>query len=112
MEPASLRQGYHLTSKNKFKSNGVTREFFENLDSSNTTLNSSPAKKCQPGKVEKFLDSLIDRYQQVMREIKELEENLIVNGNATTSAIAGNPNGTEYNGIVQTMAYTQWVFAR
>lgn len=37
------------------------------------------------------------------REIKELEENLIFNGNATTSAIAGNPDGTEYNGIVATM---------
>jgi hypothetical protein len=34
------------------------------------------------------------------RELKELEENLIVNGNATTSAIAGNPNGTEFDGFV------------
>jgi len=34
------------------------------------------------------------------RELKELEENLIVNGNATTSGIAGNPNGTEFDGFV------------
>ena len=43
------------------------------------------------------------------REIKELEENLIFNGNATTSAIAGNPDGTEYNGIIQTMSTTNAV---
>jgi hypothetical protein len=43
------------------------------------------------------------------REIKELEENLIFNGNATSSGIAGNPNGTEYNGIVATMSTTNEV---
>jgi len=43
------------------------------------------------------------------REIKELEENLIFNGNATTSAISGNPDGTEYNGIIQTMSTTNAV---
>jgi len=43
------------------------------------------------------------------REIKELEENLIFNGNATTSAISGNPDGTEYNGIVATMSTTNAV---
>lgn len=40
------------------------------------------------------------------RELKELEENLIVNGNATTSAIAGNPNGTEFDGFVTIQATT------
>lgn len=34
------------------------------------------------------------------RELKELEENLLINGNATTSSIAGNPNGTEFDGFV------------
>jgi len=38
------------------------------------------------------------------REIRELEENLIINGNATTSSIAGNPNGTEFDGIVTLQA--------
>ena len=43
------------------------------------------------------------------REIKELEENLIVNGNATTSAITGNPDTTEYDGIIQQMSTTNTV---
>jgi len=43
------------------------------------------------------------------REMKELEENLIFNGNATTSAITGNPDGTEFNGIVTTMSTTNTV---
>lgn len=43
------------------------------------------------------------------REMRELEENLIVNGNATTSAISGNPNGTEYSGIVTLMSTTNTV---
>ena len=43
------------------------------------------------------------------REIRELEENLIVNGNATTSAITGNPDGTEYDGIVTLMSTTNTV---
>jgi len=43
------------------------------------------------------------------RAIKELEENLLLNGNATTSAIAGNPNGTEFDGIVTLMGATNTV---
>lgn len=43
------------------------------------------------------------------REIKELEENLIFNGNATTSGISGNPNGTEYDGIIALMSTTNAV---
>ena len=43
------------------------------------------------------------------REIKELEENLIFNGNSTTSGIAGNPNGTEFDGIISLMGATNTV---
>ncbi len=43
------------------------------------------------------------------RELRELEENLIVNGNASTSAISGNPNGTEFSGIVTLMGATNTV---
>lgn len=43
------------------------------------------------------------------RAIKELEENLIINGNATTSAISGNPDGTEFDGIVTLMGATNTV---
>lgn len=43
------------------------------------------------------------------REIKELEENLIINGNATTSGIVGNPNGTEFDGIITLMGATNTV---
>jgi hypothetical protein len=43
------------------------------------------------------------------RELRELEENLIINGNATTSGVAGNPNGTEYNGIIALMGSTNTV---
>jgi hypothetical protein len=43
------------------------------------------------------------------REIKELEENLIVNGNATSSGITGNPDGTEFDGIVQLQSTTNKV---
>lgn len=43
------------------------------------------------------------------REIKELEENLLINGNATTSGITGNPNGTEFDGIVTLMSTTNTV---
>lgn len=32
--------------------------------------------------------------------LQELEENLIWNGNETASAISGNPNGTEFDGII------------
>ena len=40
-----------------------------------------------------------------MRELKELEEALLVNGNATTSVYSGD-DGTEFNGIVQTQSTT------
>lgn len=43
------------------------------------------------------------------REMRELQENLIINGNATTSGIAGNPNGTEYSGVVTLMGTTNKV---
>lgn len=43
------------------------------------------------------------------RALKELEENLIINGNATTSGIAGNPNGTEYDGIIAIQSTTNKV---
>jgi hypothetical protein len=43
------------------------------------------------------------------REIRELEENLIINGNATTSAITGNPDGTEFDGIVTLQSTTNKV---
>jgi hypothetical protein len=43
------------------------------------------------------------------REIKELEENLIFNGNATTSGVTGDPDGTEYSGIVTLMSTTNAV---
>lgn len=41
--------------------------------------------------------------------LKELEENLIWNGNATTSGITGNPNGTEYSGIITLQSTTNTV---
>ena len=43
------------------------------------------------------------------RELRELQENMIINGNATTSAIGTNPNGSEYDGIVTTMGTTNKV---
>ncbi len=43
------------------------------------------------------------------REIRELEENLIVNGNATTSGITGNANGTEFDGFVTLQSTTNKV---
>lgn len=52
------------------------------------------------------------RQQKILektREIKELEENLILNGNATTSGIVGNPNGTEFDGVVTLMGATNTV---
>lgn len=42
------------------------------------------------------------------RAIRELEEGLIVNGNASTS-VYGGANGTEFNGIIQTMSTTNTV---
>ena len=44
--------------------------------------------------------------QLAAQSLKELEENLIVNGNATTSAISGDPDGTEYDGIIQQQSTT------
>jgi len=41
-----------------------------------------------------------------MRELAELEEALIVDGNASTSTYSQNPDGTEFNGIVETMSTT------
>lgn len=43
------------------------------------------------------------------RELKELEENLLINGNKTTSGVSGNPNGTEFDGIVTIMSSTNTV---
>lgn len=43
------------------------------------------------------------------RELKELEENLIINGNSSTSGISGNPNGSEFDGIVALMSTTNTV---
>jgi len=40
-----------------------------------------------------------------MRELAELEEKLLINGNETTS-VYGGANGTEFNGIVQTQSTT------
>jgi hypothetical protein len=40
------------------------------------------------------------------RAMKELEENLFWNGNATTSGVTGNPNGTEFNGIIAQQSTT------
>jgi len=43
------------------------------------------------------------------RAMKELEEDLFFNGNSTTSGITGNPNGTEFDGIVTLMGATNTV---
>lgn len=43
------------------------------------------------------------------RALMELEENLIINGNKTTSGITGNPDGTEFDGIIQLMSTTNTV---
>lgn len=43
------------------------------------------------------------------RELREMEENLIINGNATTSGITGNPDGTEFSGIITLMGATNTV---
>lgn len=51
-------------------------------------------------------NALEQEIQLAAQHLKELEENLILNGNATTSAIAGNPNGTEYDGIIQQQSTT------
>lgn len=42
------------------------------------------------------------------RALKEFEENLIINGNATTNGVSGNtgPDGSEYDGIVQLQSTT------
>ena len=51
------------------------------------------------------------QYQVLKRAqaLKELEENLIWNGNATTSAITGNDDGTEYSGIITLQSTTNTV---
>lgn len=51
-------------------------------------------------------NALEQEIQLAAQSLKELEENLIVNGNDTTSAISGNPNGTEYDGIIQQQSTT------
>ncbi len=51
-------------------------------------------------------NALDQEMQLAARDLKELEENLIVNGNDTTSAISGNPDGTEYDGIIQQQSTT------
>ena len=51
-------------------------------------------------------NALEQEIQLAARDLKELEEDLIVNGNATTSAISGNPDGTEYDGIIQLQSTT------
>jgi len=43
------------------------------------------------------------------RELRELEENMILNGNATTSAIGTNPNGTEFDGLITLQGTTNKV---
>lgn len=43
------------------------------------------------------------------REIRELEENLLINGNATTSFLAANPDTTEFDGITVIMGSTNTV---
>ena len=43
------------------------------------------------------------------RAIKELEENLLINGNKTTSAISGNPDGTEFDGFITLISTTNKV---
>jgi len=43
------------------------------------------------------------------RELKELEENLLLNGNSTTSAISGNPDGSEFDGIITLVGVTNTV---
>jgi hypothetical protein len=40
------------------------------------------------------------------REIKELEENLLINGDSTTSGVSGNPDGTEFDGIISLQSTT------
>ena len=44
------------------------------------------------------------------RELKELEENMIVNGNSSTTGTgSGSPNGTEFDGIIALMSTTNTV---
>lgn len=43
------------------------------------------------------------------RELRELEENLLINGNSTTSGVSGNPNGSEFDGIISLMGSTNTV---
>jgi hypothetical protein len=41
-----------------------------------------------------------------MRELAEMEEAVLINGNESSSAYSANANGTEFDGIVQTMSST------
>lgn len=43
------------------------------------------------------------------RAMVEMLENLMINGNSTTSGISGNPNGTEFDGLVSLMGATNTV---
>jgi len=43
------------------------------------------------------------------RAMQELQENLLINGNSSSSGIAGNPDGTEFDGIVTLMSTTNTV---
>lgn len=43
------------------------------------------------------------------RALAEMEENMIFNGNSTTSGISGNPDGTEFDGITALMSTTNTV---
>lgn len=51
-------------------------------------------------------DALQQEVLLAVRSLKEMEENLIINGNSTTSGISGNPNGTEFDGIIALQSTT------
>lgn len=70
----------------------------------------------QAGAVSSFDGSNVANAKQLevqikARELKELEENLIINGNATTNGVSGNtgPNGSEFSGIITLMGATNTV---
>jgi hypothetical protein len=73
MEPVSLQQGYHFNSRNRYEPKRVTREFFENLTTSTASSPSTSATKCNPHRVETFLEALIKKYEGIVSEIKDLE---------------------------------------
>lgn len=43
------------------------------------------------------------------RALVQMLENMLINGNSTTSGISGNPNGTEFDGVVSLMGATNTV---